>query len=145
MVRVQISGFDQSDFADAAKLLSLCAGARAEGELAEYIKNPAVHIFCARGEKLYGIILIMPAGVSCDILDIAVDKGVRRRGVASALLAYTDEFCRAAGITEQLLEVRASNTDARAFYERAGFEEIARRKNYYSAPIEDAAVMRRGI
>jgi ribosomal-protein-alanine N-acetyltransferase len=39
------------------------------------------------------------------------------------------------------LEVRASNTGARKFYELFGFEVIDVRKKYYINPKEDALVM----
>ena len=152
-VRFKISRFnlddDRRDFDAAANILSLCGGTDAARQLNEYIQNPAVRIFCARSllsdNRLCGIILIMISFESCDILDIAVDSEFRRNGAAKALLEYASRYCKERGVKEQLLEVRLSNTAARAFYERAGFEEIARRRNYYSAPVEDAAVLRRKI
>ena len=142
---MQIAPFDPSDFKDAVRLLSFCIGKHAENELREYIQNPGVSIFCARDRNMCGIILLMISFDSCDILDIAVDTDMRRRGVASALLAHASVFCRERGVLQQLLEVRLSNAGARAFYERAGFKEIARRRGYYSNPTEDASVMRREI
>ena len=143
------AGADRRDFGDAVNILSLRVGFDAQRQLSEYVQNPAVRVFCARSlpsdERLCGIILIMISFESCDILDIAVDSAYRRRGAAKALLEYASRYCKERGVKEQLLEVRLSNTAARAFYERAGFEEIARRRNYYSAPVEDAAVLRRRI
>jgi ribosomal-protein-alanine N-acetyltransferase len=39
------------------------------------------------------------------------------------------------------LEVRVSNTAARALYESLGFYEVAVRRGYYRDPEEDAFVM----
>jgi ribosomal-protein-alanine N-acetyltransferase len=39
------------------------------------------------------------------------------------------------------LEVRVSGSTARRFYEKSGFVESGRRKNYYSNPPEDAVIM----
>ena len=36
------------------------------------------------------------------------------------------------------LEVRQSNLPAIALYEKCGFKQIAKRKNYYQHPVEDA-------
>ena len=36
------------------------------------------------------------------------------------------------------LEVRQSNSPAIALYEKCGFKQIAKRKNYYQHPVEDA-------
>lgn len=143
------AGADKQDFGDAVNILSFCAGTDAQRQLSEYVQNQAVRVFCARSlssdERLCGIILIMISLESCDILDIAVDSVYRRRGAAKALLEYASRYCKERGVSEQLLEVRLSNTGARAFYESVGFKEISRRKNYYSAPVEDAAVLRRRI
>ena len=50
------------------------------------------------------------------------------------------QWCRDAGLT---LEVRASNSAARKFYDKNHFIDIAIRKNYYRSPVEDAIVMYR--
>ena len=52
----------------------------------------------------------------------------------------TDE-ARAAGLAFVTLEVRASNAPAIALYEGAGFGRVGVRKNFYTAPIEDAVLM----
>ena len=39
------------------------------------------------------------------------------------------------------LEVRASNAPALALYEGAGFRRVGVRKNFYTAPAEDAVLM----
>ena len=39
------------------------------------------------------------------------------------------------------LEVRAGNAPAIALYEKLGFREVGRRKNYYRAEHEDALLM----
>jgi ribosomal-protein-alanine N-acetyltransferase len=44
-------------------------------------------------------------------------------------------------ITEVLLEVRASNSAALAFYRALGFAIAGRRPLYYADPIEDAVLM----
>ena len=70
--------------------------------------------------------------------NVAVEPDARRHGVASALL---DVFCRfgQAHLSFLTLEVRASNAPAIALYEKLGFREVGRRKNYYRAEHEDAA------
>jgi len=71
-----------------------------------------------------------------EILNLAVAPEYRRSGVAISLLR--NEFRQRAVF---LLEVRESNLAARALYERLGFEEISRRKDYYDNPAETAIVM----
>ena len=43
------------------------------------------------------------------------------------------------------LEVRVSNGDAIALYEKAGFKEEGRRKNFYRNPREDALIMKKRV
>jgi ribosomal-protein-alanine N-acetyltransferase len=71
-----------------------------------------------------------------EILNLAVSLEYRRSGIAILLLE--NELRQQAVF---LLEVRESNTAARALYERFGFVEISRRRDYYDNPTETAIVM----
>ena len=73
--------------------------------------------------------------------DIAVAPAHRRRGVADALLRDAAQRARENGLREIWLEVRASNAPAAALYEKHGFAEVGRRRNYYEKPREDAILM----
>ncbi|MDO5686421.1 MAG: ribosomal protein S18-alanine N-acetyltransferase [Neisseria sp.] len=70
---------------------------------------------------------------------IVTDRAQVRQGAASALLEHFVQT--RPHIRRVLLEVRIGNTAACALYARHGFIEIARRKNYYLLPIEDALIM----
>lgn len=74
--------------------------------------------------------------------NVAVEPAARRHGVASALL---DVFCRFGQehLAFLTLEVRVSNIPAIALYQKMGFAQVGRRKNYYRAPKEDAILMTR--
>ena len=72
---------------------------------------------------------------------IAVAAASQRRGIAGRLFAaLQQEFC-AAGVTQVVLEVRASNHPALALYRRLGFTQTGRRPRYYAEPVEDALLM----
>ena len=73
-----------------------------------------------------------------EILNLAVAPTHRRDGLATQLLHFE---LRHHAIF--LLEVRESNVAARALYERWGFVEISRRRDYYDNPPETAIVMRK--
>ena len=77
-----------------------------------------------------------------DLLTIATVPRARRRGLAAAMLRELIGLARAAGCRAVLLEVRVSNDAARALYARHGFTTAGRRQRYYTAPVEDALVMR---
>ena len=51
----------------------------------------------------------------------------------------------ARGVRTAFLEVRESNSAARALYNSRGFIEIGRRSKYYRRPVEDALVLRRSL
>ncbi len=77
--------------------------------------------------------------------DIAVSPEWRGHGIGRGLLETVLDRVREQRVRELFLEVRPSNHGARALYERYGFVEIGRRKDYYSRPREDALVLRRAV
>ena len=77
------------------------------------------------------------------ILNIAVRPDCRRQQIASQLLEVFINFAQGNRLSFLTLEVRASNAPAIALYERWGFAEAGRRRNYYEHPREDAVIMTR--
>lgn len=77
--------------------------------------------------------------------DIAVEAGLRDRGIGTTLLETVLSEMEAVGVRELFLEVRVSNEAAQRLYARHGFEQVGRRPGYYSEPREDALVLRRPI
>lgn len=72
-----------------------------------------------------------------NIYNVAVREGFRRLGIASALLSELEKL-KPYSIN---LEVRESNASAIALYEKCGFEQVGKRKNFYSKPTENAVLM----
>ena len=100
-------------------------------------------LVCDSNAQVIGFIAARQTADDAEILNIAVDHTLRRKGVASALLlAVLDTFRRAA-TARVYLELRESNLPARALYERHGFTLSGRRKSYYANPAEDALCMLR--
>ncbi len=73
-----------------------------------------------------------------EILNVAVDPGERRKGVARALLEA--ELRRRKN--HWFLEVRESNSCAIKLYQSVGFRVVSRREAYYTNPPEPAIVMK---
>ena len=113
-----------------------------ESLLAEELYNDSASLVVAEGED--GTVL--GYGLVRAVLDegclekIAVDPAWRRQGVAEELLAAFLRFGRA-HLAFLTLEVRASNTPAVALYQKLGFQEVGRRRNYYREPTEDALLL----
>jgi N6-L-threonylcarbamoyladenine synthase/protein kinase Bud32 len=75
------------------------------------------------------------------LLNLAVRRDARGKGIGSALLAAVFGEAERRGLERLTLEVRPSNATARALYARAGFAEEGRRPGYYADTGEDALVM----
>lgn len=79
----------------------------------------------------------------CEITNIAVLPEFRRHGAASELLSRLISEAKERGAECLILEVRESNVAAMTLYENFGFIPEGRRKNYYTAPTEDAIILKK--
>jgi ribosomal-protein-alanine N-acetyltransferase len=136
---------DRSHLKQIAELEQQCFSQPwSEAALEEELYNPqASFIVADDGEGgvlgYAGLHVILDEGY---IANVAVEEAARRHGVASALM---DVYCRFGQehLAFLTLEVRESNKSAIGLYLKHGFEEVARRKNFYSDPQEDAIIMTR--
>lgn len=87
--------------------------------------------------QVLGFVAIQETLYEAEILQIAVKRAFQGQGLAQQLLAHLPDQ------KEIFLEVRVSNLPAQGLYKKMHFQEIARRKNYYHDPIEDAVIMKR--
>jgi len=92
-------------------------------------------------EVVTGYACFLVVAGECHLANIAVDPAFRRKSVAKHLLDRIFDVASENRCVAMLLEVRVSNKDAIAFYERFGFEELYRRIRYYRNPVENALVM----
>jgi len=97
------------------------------------------------GGEVRGLIVFRIISDEAEILNLAVDSGRRRQGIASRLIEDVMAASKAAGVGRIFLEVRDSNVAARNLYARMGFTERGRRRQYYRNPAEDALVLARAI
>ncbi len=75
------------------------------------------------------------------LMNIAVRTELQREGIGKRLLDDLIETALAAGKRFIVLEVRASNAAAQAFYRHFGFESVGIRPGYYTDNREDAILM----
>ncbi len=92
------------------------------------------------GPAAYGV--LRSVGGTADVQRLVVDPTRRRRGLGSALLEALLHAAETRGCSTVLLEVAADNAAARGLYAAHGFEEIDRRRGYYSGG-RDALVLSR--
>jgi len=91
--------------------------------------------------KVVGYLMAWKIIDQLHILNIAADPEYRRRGVGTALLRAAAAKAAKMRMIEITLEVRDSNSEARAFYLRHGFAVRGRRPGYYADNGEDAIIM----
>lgn len=96
------------------------------------------------GDPVVGYAVLGVAGDIADLQRIAVAPRRRRLGIARDLLAEVVARATAQRADRLLLEVRADNRGALAFYAAADFVEIDRRERYYRDGAT-AVVMRRSL
>lgn len=90
--------------------------------------------------KVTGFLVARISGDECELENVVVAEGRRRRGIGSSLIRALADFIQGRGRIPIFLEVRESNSTARALYEKCGFRIKGRRKSYYNNPQEDAVL-----
>ena len=102
------------------------------------IEKESISYFLAMDEgQVLGFVALQETLYEAEVLQIAVKRAFQGQGLAQQLLAQLPDQ------KEIFLEVRVSNLPAQSLYKKMHFQEIARRKNYYHDPIEDAVIMKR--
>jgi ribosomal-protein-alanine N-acetyltransferase len=106
----------------------------------ELSKPAGVCLTALRGGHMLGYLICSRYDTVWHIMNVAVDPGRRREGIATAML--TDLLRRIDSNSARFtLEVRESNAGAIELYGRFGFRAAGRRRRYYQDNGEDAVVM----
>jgi ribosomal-protein-alanine N-acetyltransferase len=89
----------------------------------------------------YGIISFVVG--EAELLNLCIAPALQGKGLANKLLTHLLEHAANRDNHEMFLEVRVSNAAAIHLYDKIGFNEIGRRKNYYPTVggKEDAILM----
>jgi ribosomal-protein-alanine N-acetyltransferase len=96
------------------------------------------------GQRLVGYLVCSRYDTVWHLMNIAVDDGLRRQGIATTLLERLFELADKPS-EQYTLEVRMSNDAAIRLYERFGFRTAGRRRAYYHDNREDALIMWRTV
>ena len=87
----------------------------------------------------FAVASLLPPQAELETIAVAAED--QRRSIARRIFTAMVQELGAAQVTELLLEVRASNSPALAFYREVGFIETGRRPRYYADPVEDAVLL----
>ena len=129
-----------------AELEKICFGTEAwsERSVASELSNPlSLWLVAMEGDRLAGYVGSQTVIDETDMMNVATHPDFRRKGVAEALVLELVALLREKGSHCLTLEVRASNDPAIGLYEKLGFQQVGRRKNYYRNPKEDALILRK--
>jgi len=107
----------------------------------ELAKPTSICLGAFEGVELIGYIINSRYVDAWHIMNVAVDPGHQRRGVATRLLERLFELTRDDERRGYTLEVRVSNDSAIRLYEQLGFEARGIRRGYYTDNREDALIM----
>lgn len=96
-----------------------------------------------RGAQQVGHGVLSAAGDESHLLNLTIKPENQHQGLGLKMLEHLMARAKSLHAETAFLEVRASNGPATRLYERFGFNEIGRRRNYYPAVggREDALIM----
>ena len=134
-----------SHVAQIAHLEKICfSDPWSERSVASELENKlSCWLVAMEGEQVAGYIGSQTVCGETDMMNVAVHPDHRRKGIAEKLILALIEELKGMESHCLTLEVRASNAPAIALYEKLGFQEVGRRKNYYRNPREDALILRK--
>ena len=107
----------------------------------ELAKPTSICLGAFEGEQLVGYIINSRYVDAWHVMNVAVDPGHQRRGIATALIERLIEVTEDDERRGYTLEVRVSNDDAIRLYRKLGFEPRGIRRGYYTDNREDALIM----
>lgn len=109
--------------------------------LAELEKESSLLLCAYQNDVLAGYCGIQTVLDEGYITNVAVFPAFRGQGAAKELVQTLLEHCKARALSFVTLEVRAANEAAIALYSQFDFQQVGRRKAFYSHPTEDALLM----
>jgi ribosomal-protein-alanine N-acetyltransferase len=109
----------------------------ADRDLVEQLRNEVI--------RVVGFLIAHSMGAEWELENVVVADDFRGKGIGTRLIEEFLARARQAKSQSVFLEVRQSNTAARALYAKVGFHEIGRRKSYYTAPLEDAVLYSKSL
>ena len=140
---IHYRNFEHEDLFDVVRLANRSLNENYDGGLFLQLGDlyPEGFIVAEARQGILGFLLgVVERAYEARILILAVDDGVRKRGIGTTLVHLFTERFRLAGIRRLNLEVRVTNENAIRLYERLGFERRKIIPRYY-ADGEDAYLM----
>jgi ribosomal-protein-alanine N-acetyltransferase len=116
-----------------------------ESEYVQALENIAarrVMYVAETAGQVAGFVVARMVDREWELENIAVALGRQHKGIGQILMHVLIDVARHSEAEAIYLEVRESNAFARVLYERCGFKLTGKRPEYYSNPLESAALYR---
>lgn len=128
-----------------AQLEALCFSCPwSESAIAGELTNPlSLWIVAVDENRVVGYVGSQSVMGEADMMNLAVLADYRRRGIGEKLVGVLVDSLKKDDVHCLTLEVRASNAPAITLYNKLGFAQVGCRPNYYTAPKEDALILRK--
>ena len=108
------------------------------------LSNPlSLWMVAVDNDRVVGYVGSQSVMGEADMMNLAVLPECRRQGVGEGLVKELIRYLSEKEVFSLTLEVRTSNESAINLYSKLGFTQVGRRPNYYSAPKEDALILRK--
>lgn len=143
----QIEPMSPAHVEQVAELEKLCFSMPWTADLiANELSNPlSLWLVACQGGRVAGYVGSQSVMDEADLMNLAVRPEFRRQGAAECLLRALERTLAERGVAQLALEVRASNAAAIALYQKRGYVQAGRRPRYYTRPVEDALILKKGL
>jgi [ribosomal protein S18]-alanine N-acetyltransferase len=141
---IELRGLEARDI-DGVLTIQSAAPEAAQWKRAAYAAilngGPDRLILAERSPTLVGFASYRVIAPEAELLNLAVLRAFRRRGIGARLLQEVIRAARECGVSDFFLEVREGNRGALRLYENFGFQIASRRSDYYRDPPADALTL----
>jgi len=144
---IRIERMNEAHVLQVAELEKCCfSDPWSEQSIAYELRGPfSLWLVALDGETVAGYVGSQSVKGESDMMNIAVHPDYRRQGIGEKLVTELAAQLKALGNACLTLEVRVSNANAIALYEKLAFRQIGRRPNYYRNPKEDALILQKEL
>ena len=94
-----------------------------------------------------GMIVCSICGEDAEILTLCVSPEYRKQGIATQMIEEMTQYLKKFQVASFFLEVNVNNIPALKLYEKCGFVQVGKRKDYYktSQGRQDALILKKKV
>jgi ribosomal-protein-alanine N-acetyltransferase len=114
--------------------------------LDKYLKTDSI-LSIRNDNKIIGFLIEQIVQIEAELIQIVIGDAFRSQGYATDAMLHWHAQLLTVGVQDVFLEVREDNQRAKELYDKLGYENIGRRKNYYNfrGSTRDAILMKASL